>query len=307
MKILKRIFCIVLLVGSLVLASCSEEKIELTVIAPSGAPAMALGDLAVNHTEEYTVELNKSASALRAAFGSAEADVIVAPINLGAQMYIQNQAYQLASVLTWGNLYFASQKADFKLADLNGANVTLFGQGTINDIIVQHILSNKNITLGEESTYLADTNLTNAELLQNENAIVLVAEPALSAAKSKKANITSISIQDLYKEVSGANSYPQAGCFVKVETASNHKKAIRTFLTDLKASADLCNKDSSKAAEYAVELEIGANAGIVALAIPNCNIQYVKASDAKQDIQTMVGIKAQLFGGSNPVDEFYYE
>lgn len=307
MKLLKKICCVVLLVGAFVLTSCTEEKVKLTVIAPSGAPALSLGDLAINHTEEYSVELNKSAAALKAAFGSGEADVIVAPINLGAQMYIQNQTYQLASVLTWGNLYFASQKADFKISDLNGANVTLFGQGTINDIIVQHILSKKNITLGEKSTYLADTNLTNAELLQNENAIVLVAEPALSAAKAKKENITSISVQDLYKEVSGANSYPQAGCFIKIETASNYKKTVRAFLTDLKASADLCNEDSSKAAEYAVELEIGANAGIIASAIPNCNIQYVKASDAKKDIETMVGIKSQLFGGSNPVDEFYYE
>lgn len=307
MKIFKKLCTLILLVGALMLGSCAEEKIKLTVIAPSGAPAMALGDLAINHTEDYSIELNKSAAALKAAFGSAEADVIVAPINLGAQMYIQNQSYQLASVLTWGNLYFASQKPDFKLADLDGANVTLFGQGTINDIIVQYILSSKSITLGTDSTYLADTNLTNSELLQNANAIVLVAEPALSAAKSKNSNITSISIQDLYKEVSGQKSYPQAGCFIKAETAINHKKAITSFLSDLKDSADLCNTNGSTAAEYAVELEIGANAAIVESAIPNCNIEYVKASSAKKDIEAMVEIKAQLFGGAKPVDEFYYE
>ena len=42
-------------------------------------------------------------------------------------------------------------------------------------------------------------------------------------------------------------------------------------------------------------------------ALPNCNIRYVKALDAKDDIESLVALKKELFGKEKPIDEFYYE
>ncbi len=303
---MKKLLSLFLLMIIILCSSCSKDDYSLSVVAPSGAPGIALANVSHNYSEDYTIELNKTADVLKATFVEKEADVIIAPINLGANLYKANEAYQLASVITWGNLYFASQKANFKLEDLNGADVILFGQGTINDVIVKYILKEKNIVLGENSTYLASTQLTNQKLISDPNAIVLVAEPALSTAQSKKENITAISVQDIYKEVSGSNSYPQAGCFVRKETAENHKGVIDTFLERLEKSCKLCNEKTSDIAKYSVDLELGNDQVVLEKAIPNSNIQYVKGTDAKADIEKMVELNPTMFGGAAPVEEFYY-
>lgn len=303
---MKKILSLFLLFFIVICSSCSKDEYTLTVIAPSGAPGIALANISHTYADEYSVELNKTSDVLKAAFAEGNADVIVAPVNLGASMYKASGAYQLASVITWGNLYFASQKSDFKLEDLNGADVVLFGEGTINDVIVKYVLKEKNITLGENSVYLASTQLTNQKLISDENAIVLVAEPALSTAQSKKGNITAISVQELYKEVSGSNSYPQAGCFVRMASAEEHQGVMDTFLERLEESCTLCTEKTSEIAGYAVELELGSDQSVLEKAIPNSNIQYVKASNAKADIEKVAALSPAMFGGAAPAEGFYY-
>lgn len=284
--------------------SCKKDDYKLTIIAPSGAPGVALAELATSHGEDYNIELNKTADVLKAAFTSEEADVIIAPINLGVTFYNKSSDYQIASVLTWGNLYFAKQGDSLSIEDLNGKNLILFGEGTINDVIVKKVLADNNITLGDETTYLADTQKTNAQLISNPEAIVLVAEPILSAAKMQK-QIATISVQDLYSEASGL-SYPQAACFIKKETALNHKKIVDKFIDELAESVDMCQSDVTQVAQYAENLELG-KASILTNAIPNCNINYKKAIDVKSAIEKVANLKLPMFGGKLPDDEFYYE
>ncbi|MGM9968939.1 MAG: hypothetical protein ACI35S_00915 [Anaeroplasma sp.] len=279
------------------------DDYKLSLAAPSGAPAIAAAELAVTYKNEYNITMGLAANALQPLFVNKENDIIIAPINIGANMYSKNQNYVLASVLTWGNLYFASQKADFTLNSLNDADVTFFGENSVNDVIVKHILEKNNISPAN-ITYLGSTNETRTTLLSNANAIVLVAEPALTVAKVNNNNINSISIQDLYMKESGSNGFPQAGCFVKKETINNHKEIIDLFLSRLYESA---NKDVAIQAEYSEQLELGGTKSILEKAIPNCNINYTKASDAKDAINYVANLKLALFGGILPNDEFYYE
>lgn len=304
---MKKIFSVILLCFIFLCSSCTKkDTYTLSVIAPSGAPGISMAEISYHHSDTYAIELNKTADVLKTAFVSAEADVIVAPVNLGATLYKTNEAYQLASVLTWGNLYFASRKANFTLEDLNNADIVLFGQGTVNDVVVQYVLKEKNIVLGENTVYLASTELTNQKLISDAEAIVLVAEPALSAARSKIAGITAISVQDLYKEVSGSNSYPQAGCFVRKTTIETHKSVVDAFLKGLEKSCGLCNTDTETIAEYAVELALGSDKTVLEQAIVNSNIRYVRALTAKEDIEKMVELNPKLFGGEKPSEGFYY-
>ncbi len=304
---MRKIYFLIILMSIYLCAGCSaKDNYKLSIMAPSGAPGIALADIYKTYSDDYDIELNKSVDVLSSLFASKEADVILAPINLGAIQYKANETYVLSSVVTWGNLYFASQKEDFKLEDLNQADAILFGQNTINDAIVQHVLSSKNIILGENTTYLANTQLTNQQLIQNPNAIVLVAEPALSTAKSKNTKITSISVQDLYKEISGSSSYPQAGCFIKSSTIVDHKDVVNEFLSRLETSCKKCNEQTEVIAGYAEELNLGGTKDVLVNAIPNSNISFIRASKAKADVEKVYSLNPKLFGGEKPKDEFYY-
>ena len=125
-----------LLISLMLLSGCfacqaeSADVSALKISAPSGAPALALATLAVEAPDQYTFVL---ADTIAAEFSNATADFIIAPINAGAKLYKAGKStYKLGAVISWGNLYFASRKADFSLEDVNGAEITLFGENTIN-------------------------------------------------------------------------------------------------------------------------------------------------------------------------------
>lgn len=73
------------------------------------------------------------AETITAEFSNATADFIVAPLNAGAKLYKAGKSnYRLAAVVSWGNLFIASQRENFKLEDINDAEIMLFGENTIN-------------------------------------------------------------------------------------------------------------------------------------------------------------------------------
>lgn len=303
---MKKLFSFLFVVVLMLTTSCSKkDDYKMSIAAPSGAPAISIAEMCYNQKDNYDFQINKTADVLQSMFLSAEADVIIAPINLGATMYNKNGNYVLASVLTWGNLFFASQITNFQLSDMNGKDVIFFGQNTINQYIVDLVLEHNDINVNN-ITYLADTKLTQAQLISNKDAIVLVAEPALSVAKMKVDGINSISVQELYSQMNDTGSYPQAGCFLKKTTIDNHKKLVENFIDDLNYSVEKVSTDINTIAGYAEELNMGGTQQVLEKAILNCNIAYKSAKESKIQIEALFNNALKYCGGKLPDDEFYY-
>ena len=196
---MKRIYIVLTLFLSVFLfASCTNTKTNSTndnktikIIAPSGAPALSQVLIAHNAlNEDFTIanykisfETTSGAQGVQAAITSQSHDVIIAPINLGAKLFKSNNAYKYVCNITDGNLYFAST-SPITMESLKNANLVFFGEGTINQAIVNEILEYNGID-NQNITYLADTSTTNQQLVadQNPNTIYLVAEPVLSSAR----------------------------------------------------------------------------------------------------------------------------
>lgn len=298
---------LLLLALLLTMTSCGpKDDYKLTIVSPSGAPAISIADLAYNQKDEYTFELNKSPQILQASFLANQADIILAPINMGATMYNKTGNYVLGATITWGNLYFASQIENFALETMNDKDLVFFGKDTINQYVVESILEHNNVE-AKSITYLESTNLTQGQLIGNKNSIVLVAEPSLSVAKSKVDGISSISVQELYKDMTNSDSYPQAGCFIRKQTIEEHKSVVDSFIKDLKISCNKANKEVSTIASYSAELEFGGTKEVLENAIPNSNIKFVKAIDSKEQIELLFSEALNYCGGKLPDDEFYYK
>ena len=292
----------------LAVTSCSqpEDNYKLSITAPSGAPAISVADLAYNQYNDYKYNLNQEAQLLQAAFASNSEDFIIAPINLGATMYNKTGSYLLAGIVTWGNLYFASKMENFTIESMNNQDVVFFGNGTINQYVVESILKHNNIT-PKNIKYVGDTGTTRDQLISNEKAMVLVAEPALSAAKNKIEGITSISVQDLYAEMTNSGSYPQAGCFVRKQTVEEHKSVVDSFIVKLEESCNKTKTNTEEIAGYAEELKLGGMKPVLTKAIPNCNINFVEAIDCKAQIETLFANALNYCGGKLPDASFYYQ
>lgn len=268
--------------------------------APDGAPALTVSALKDN---VQTVD----AGAIAASFSSEEADFIIAPVNAGAKLFKAGKStYRLTAVVTWGNLVFASQIPDFSLETMNEREVVLFGENTINASVALYILNEKGIHPGEIS-YLAAAKNTQELLLNDPESIVMTAEPAATVAKMKNENIQTISLADLYKEISNDDGYVQAGLFVREKTIEEHPEEVNEWIAEIKASADRCTDDPEATAKDAVEMGIMPNEKIVLNSIQNCNIRFVGAKDARDMIEKTISIDPSQYGGEVPADEFYYD
>lgn len=293
-----------LIVAAMLLLSCAAmAEGGFTASAPSGAPALALATLAVEDPDSYTFV---AAETISAEFANATADFIIAPLNAGAKLYKMGKSpYKLAAVVSWGNLFIASQKENFQLEDINGATITIFGENTINASVVKYALEANGLTPASIE-YLAGAANTQTLLLSDAEAIVVTAEPALTAAKIKNEKITSYAVNDLYKAATGFDGYTQAALFVKAETAENQPEAVAEFLQQVEASCAKCSEDVAAVADAAVTLTILPNAKVATSAIPGCAIRYMSAADAREQVETTANIDLAQFGGELPADDFYY-
>ena len=315
---MKKLFFIFLFLFNFVLlAACSKtettstnDTYKLTVVAPQGAPAVALANVAINDKDQYSFI---NAELIGEQFAANQKDIIVAPVNAGAAQFKNGKStYKLGAILTWGNIYVATQRADInELSDLNGKTITLFGKTSTNYPIAKYALEQSGVT----ATY-TDGNKTAAQtkdlLVDDENAIVVTAEPALTVAtnqlKSQGKTVKTFSIQELYKNVTGSD-YTQAALFIKASAIAEHKSVVDKYLDDVKASCDLFTSDLDKAASNVLELAIpGVPAAkpVLLTALPKCSIKYVSALDAKADLEKTANIDLTKFGGAVPANEFYY-
>ena len=294
-----------LLLAAVLLLSCSAlaDEAVMKASAPSGAPALALAMLAVENPDNFTFV---AAETISAEFANQNADFIIAPLNAGAKLYKMGKStYKLAGVVSWGNLFFASQKEGFQLEDMNGATITIFGENTINASVVKYALEQNGI-VPASIEYLAGAANTQSLLLSDANAIVVTAEPALTAAKMKNPAITGYAVNDLYKAATGYDGYTQAALFVKADTIATQPEAVKAFIEAVAASCEKATTDVEALAAAAVTLEILPNQKVAVNAIPGCAIRFLSAVEAREQVETTANIDLVQFGGAVPADDFYY-
>lgn len=301
---------------AVLLGACSKEieKTNLSVILPNGAPALAQAQLEHNGNTfgSYTATVDRvsDTALLTAAFTSETYDVIYAPTNLGAKMYNNNGKYLYAANITWGNIFFATaDNSNFSVDSLDDATVYLFGQGTINETIIDAVLADKGISIGEK-IWMSSTTDTKNQLILDPTSIVMAAEPVLSAAKaalSKQGHIVNtISLQTLWSDYSESGSYPQAGVFIKADVTEKYSDLVESYLDALKTSCEFTGTNANDVANYATELNYGLPAAAVLVnAIPNSNILYKSASDSKNALETVFNLNLSLIGGRLPDEGFY--
>lgn len=270
------------------LASCSKKKDDdhkLTIVTPGQAPLLGVSEAINDNKSKFDLDnsiLIEQGSNLANHFIFGTMDIIVAPVNAGAKLYnIGKSTYKLAGILTWGNQFFASQNQSFTIDSLNNKEITIFGEKTVNELELDIVLNEKGINVTK--TYVANPVLAMSTLLADANAMVLTAEPALTAQKGDK-NIISYSLNDLYKEVTTYDA-PQAAVFVSENAYSKHKELIEDFLEDLEEETAEINDDTKDA--IAAFTSLGGS-GVPAAAILGSKIKFKSAQDSKAALQYLV-------------------
>jgi len=297
---MKKIIMVLLIL--LVLTGCTKKE-EITMIVPFGGPEIA--QLYLEASEYYQVDIIQGPDPLVAAFGSNTYDVIFAGSNLGAIMYNSQPEYILLATIVWGSTFLVSTSDIPDMASLEGKEIIAFGRNSTPDIILKYLLAEFNVNA--TITYVDSVASASAIFVADPTKIVLTSEPVLTNLKSAVSNVNVLDFQVLYGQVSVSASYPQASVFIKADLSESK---INQLVDDLKDSIDKVNNDREQTANLAVELNIGLSYDVVYNSIPNNNLLYVSAQDAKAALIEYFNLLAetniQLIGGMLPDDNFYY-
>ena len=293
---------------------CKEKKNEeedrvVSIIMPTGTPALGLASYAQSAQEEGKAEVKivGGADLLKAAFIDKSYDIIVAPVNLGAMMYNQYQAYVLYKAFVWGNLYLATKSEISSFSDINGKKVVVFGQNSTPDIIFKGILQFYQ-DVNVEIEYVDDVSTANSMLSNGSAEYIISAEPSLSKIKDKL-GLNVLDLQEEWKKVSGSESYPQAGIFVKKELLEN--KSVSAALLNMINSVKGAVTNKDKLASDAIKLHTSfetLGSEVLIKAIPNCHFQVLEDDSAAvlSYLQKMIDLGfGKQVGGALPDEGFF--
>ena len=310
----------------------TPETVTVNVVVPDGSPAIAIAKLVsenptfAGYDISYTIV--EGATQISAAILNNTANIAIAPLNLGATMYNKGMGVKLVTTNVQGSLYMVGKNmpADAptveKLASLKGKVVYNIGQGATPDLTFKYILDHFGIgyvegdTAAEGVVTLNYVN-TGSELIpllkQGKAEYGIMGEPAVTKANANAGTSTIFDIQALWQEATGSATagFPQAGVFVKDSLlTSEHAAFIEWFVTKLQENDEWAPANPDTVSSALTSAGSTSLAGLTSATITACNLDTVKAVDAKAAVNTYLKVLFDFnnatVGGKMPDDNFFY-
>lgn len=246
-----------------------------------------------------------------------EVDFACLPTNLASVLYNKTKGgIKIAAVNTLGVLYIMEVGNEINdINDLKGKEIYASGKGSVPDYILQYILKENDID--PEKDVDINFSMQHAEVattvISGDNKIALLPQPFVTTVsmKNKDARIA-LDMTKEWEKIQGEDSPLAMGCIVvDAEFAANNKDLVDKFLQEYKESVDFVNANNEEAGKLIEKHEILPSAAIAQKAIPNCNIVYMSATDAKDTLQNLYEIlfdfNPKSLGGKLPDGDFYYQ
>ena len=303
---MKKIFgFIFLLIATLSLASCGNVKVEneVKIITPYGTPYLALGGLL--NEENVKIDAVNGADGIKAALVGGEYDVVVAPINLAAQLFVKgNSKYVIEAVISMNNAYIVTKSSNplSSLNDVKDEKILAFGQTGIPGSVLKTAYQNAELDQSLIDFSYASSSAVYSVFAggSSDAKYALMSEPEISKLViNDKMDVKTL---DLTKVL--GSDVPQA-CIL-VNPNSELQDDINSLLKLVEKNVEYLNKNPEKYADEIISLDRTFEAmtkEVIVRSIPLTNIVYKKASEqsTKTGIEKILGI----LGVPNPDESFY--
>jgi NitT/TauT family transport system substrate-binding protein len=245
-----------------------------------------------------------------------EIDFACLPTNLAAVLYNKTGGkIQLAAVNTMGVLYMVEVGDEINsISDLKGKKIFANGQGSTPEFVLRYLLEKNDINPDEDvelNFSLQHSELATATAAGDVN-LALLPQPHVTVAtmQNKDARIA-LDLTKEWENIEGNDSELAMGCIVvKKEFAEKNPEVVEEFLNSYKQSVEWVNANNKDAAELIAKYGILPKAPIAEKALPNCNIVYREAEEAKQTLngfyKILFDFNPKSLGGKLPDEGFYY-
>ena len=289
-----------------------ETPGALRVAAPEGTPALAIARLKTDnailagHAMTYEVV---SPSLIAAEMSGGKADVVIMPVNAGANLIRQGADYRLISVAVNGSLFMVGSTDDggaIERADIAGSKVACIGQGATPGLVFEYVMRSMGLEIvAEEKTpgenqvavqYVADGPAAKT-LLENDTVdFAVVGEPAATTFKNALKLNAELDMQAAWKDATGEETYPQAGLFVRTSLAAD-AEFISALFDALAASKEWVNSNPSEVGAF-MKANLYESAAFPAPSISRCAIDAEPLGEAdKKEIIAFLSAVMPKAGG----------
>ncbi len=297
---MKKLFMLFSLLLVLFMFGCSKDNIqnEVKIIVPNGTPFVCVGGLL--EEENITIENVDGPTGLKTALVGATHDIVIAPLNLGAQLYTKgNSKYVLDSVIAFGNTYIVSKETTSltSISDLDGKKILAYSQGGVPDILLQYALKKANVNAEiEYQNSLADIV---PFFVSDQYEYILAAEPVISTLQLKKNQ--KINVLDL-QTVFGETEIMQAAIFVNPE--AKNQDDINKVINKIEKNMNDMNKNTSDYVKKIVPLNTyfsDQGEDVLITSIPKSNLKFMKAKENQTKVEEYLNVLQYEI----PNNEFY--
>lgn len=246
-----------------------------------------------------------------------EIDIAAIPTNLAAILYNKTEGdIVLLGINTLGvlNIVINANVEINSLADLAGKTIVASGQGSTPEYILNYLLTQNGIDpeTGVNIEYKAEHSEVAAMILSGQADIVLLPQPFVTTVLIQDEQlINAINLTNEWEAIEGENSALMMGCLVTTrEFADEYASELTSFMMLNAESATWVNENPEKAAPVIVQFEILPNEIIAKTAIPESNITFIFAQQAKDQLtgyfQVLFNYDPESVGGVIPGDDFYF-
>ena len=303
-KKLTAVMLLVALVLSIgLLTACNKDgnkkgngnDVTLTFAAPEGTPALAIARLITDNKSISGKNVNYkivNPSNIAKEMQAGLSDLVIMPVNAGATLINKGADYKLVSVAVDGSLYLVGKSktaTTLTIDDIKGKKIACIGQQGVPGLVFRYILKANNISIvdspedvTENSVYIkyaSDGTQARAAVENGSVNYAVVGEPAATTFKTKGFN-AQMDLQAEYKKVSGKETYPQAGIFVKSSLASDTAFMDALFAA-LKASKEWVKNNPQSVNDF-MKANAYESAAFPAPSIAKCNVNAEKLTAEKK-------------------------
>ncbi len=300
------------------------EPVDMNIAVLKGPTGMGMAKLmadteageAANH---YTFTVDSDTAAVMAKLIAGEYDIAALPTNSAAVAYNKTEGgIQMLAINTMGTLYLLENSeyerpALSSLEELNGATISLFGQGANPEYVLTYVLESAGLTVGEDVTldFCAAVDEVLAKIASGDWDYALLPEPNATVAEANSEFASrAMDMNAAWEDASGGATQLVMGCLaIRAEFAEEHPEAVAKFLEEYQASVAYITTAEDAAAVIAGQ-EIVPSEGVAAKALPNANIVCITGGEMQQTVEgyydVLFNYNPQAVGGAVPDAAFYY-
>lgn len=243
-----------------------------------------------------------------------EVQIAAVPTNLAAILYNKTEGqYQFLAENTLSVLHIVGRDDLLSLEDLAGKKVVTSGKNTVVEYAINYILEKNNLTDKIEVEYLPDHASTAQTILAGDADYAILPQPFVTQVVMTDTSIKRfIDLNDEWNNIEDNNSVLCMGCLiVNKDFYENNKAFVTAFLKLYKQSVDFTNNNPEEASVMIEKAGILPKAKLAELAIPQSNIVFKNASDAKTEITEFLTIlfnsNPASVGGKMPDEGFFVD